>query len=188
MFCFACFAVVERIGRSMERASSSTTCSHKIHKKSASQNGRSWSSYTCSCWWRWNHCACRYQCYWDRLSLWLLSLKGETNMYPFLNIFHKSLCCWLWWATFCSKKIHLFAINWFYIYSALRGLFCSGVYWCMFYICRLADIASYFWPVEIVPRVQYSTTILVGKKCFEAKYNFSKDKTKKMLQGYLRGL
>ena len=85
--CFACFAVVERIGRSMERASSSTTCSHKIHKKSAGQNGRSWSSYTCSCWWRWNHCACRYQCFWDRLSSWLLCLKAETNMYPFFTYF-----------------------------------------------------------------------------------------------------
>ena len=63
----------------------------------------------------------------DRLTSWLLSLKGETNMYPFFShIFYKSLCCWLWWATFCSKKIHLFSINWFYIYSALRGLFCSG--------------------------------------------------------------
>lgn len=88
IFCLACFAVVERIGRSMERASGSTTCSHKIHKKSAGQNGRSWSSYTCSCWWRWNHCACRYQCLWDRLSSWLLCLKAETNNYvPLFYIF-----------------------------------------------------------------------------------------------------
>ena len=36
--------------------------------------------------------------------------------------------------------------------------------------------------MEIVPRVKYDTTVLVAKKCFEAKYNFSKDKTKKMLQ------